>query len=174
MLSLDSDRWNTLTHAYGTAADIPRLLRSAAADPSPTSSYKSEPWFSLWSALLHQGSVADAAYAAVPHLLRIAAESRHPYAWDCLALPAAVEAARLAGQAPQLPTDLAAPYLDAWATVPRIVELASARHWDHEFAQAATAALAAAKGHGALAEAISELGPAACSRFLKLVEAGEV
>jgi len=53
MLSLDSDRWSELQHAYGDASNIPALLVQLIDLPSATGD--AEPWFSLWSALAHQG-----------------------------------------------------------------------------------------------------------------------
>ena len=55
MLKLDSPRWSELDHAYGKAADIPSLLRQL--NDVPTSEGRQEPWFTLWSALAHQGDV---------------------------------------------------------------------------------------------------------------------
>src|SRR4051812_40379348 len=66
MLALDSPRWGELTHAYGEASDIPALLRRLKTAPPPTD-YRSEPWFTLWSALCHQNDVYIASYAAIPH-----------------------------------------------------------------------------------------------------------
>jgi hypothetical protein len=43
--------WSRLSHAYGSAEDIPALLDQIASDPAP------ERWNDLWSALCHQGSV---------------------------------------------------------------------------------------------------------------------
>jgi hypothetical protein len=68
MLSLDSPHWRELQHAYGSAADIPPLLR--ALESLPPSAGREEPWFTLWSALAHQGDVYSASFAAVPHVIR--------------------------------------------------------------------------------------------------------
>jgi hypothetical protein len=174
MLALDSDRWRTLRHAYGSAANIPELIKAASADPSPTETSQAEPWLSLWSSLCHQDTVSEASYAAVPHLLRIAEQAREPYAWDLLGLPASVEIRRLSGTAPDLPEDVAESYFEAWAAVPAIITKASEWEWDHVFAQAAVAPVVASKGLGQLADAILELGPAATERFLALVDEGEV
>ncbi len=58
--------WHGLTHAYGTAEDIPGLFqRLGGADDD-------EVWGELWSSLCHQGSVYDASWAALPHLTDIA------------------------------------------------------------------------------------------------------
>lgn len=60
--------WGRLTHAYGTAEDIPALLGQLDPDGS------SEVWSDLWSRLCHQGSVYSASHAALPELTRLARE----------------------------------------------------------------------------------------------------
>lgn len=63
MLDLGSSRWNDLTHANGPAADTPQLLRRIHAGPSD------EDWADLCGTVAHQGSISQAAYAAVPHVI---------------------------------------------------------------------------------------------------------
>ena len=60
--------WQQLFHAYGTAADIPALLDAIEAFPAETD-WRAEPWFSLWSALYHQGDIYPASIAAVPRIV---------------------------------------------------------------------------------------------------------
>jgi hypothetical protein len=67
VLSLQSARWSELQHAYGRAADIPSLLEHLRE--LPKSEGEAEPWFTLWSALAHQGDVYSASFAAVPHVV---------------------------------------------------------------------------------------------------------
>jgi hypothetical protein len=55
--------WGTLPHAYGSANDMPGLLRQLSPDP------KSDVWNKLWSRLCHQGSVYSASFAALFWLL---------------------------------------------------------------------------------------------------------
>ncbi|MFB8200545.1 hypothetical protein [Kitasatospora purpeofusca] len=64
--------WSQLSHAYGSAEDIPALLDRIEADPSD------EHWSALWSALCHQGSVYSASFAALPRLTAIAATAADP------------------------------------------------------------------------------------------------
>jgi hypothetical protein len=61
--------WSQLSHAYGSAEDLPALLDQIEADPN------AERWNDLWSALCHQGSVYSASFAALPRLTTIAAAS---------------------------------------------------------------------------------------------------
>ena len=100
MLDLDSPRWAELQHAYGPADDIPDLLRDlerfAAGETLPPNEdfgEQKEPWFSLWSALCHQGDSCTAAFAALPHIVRIAFTAAGPVP-DYFHLPGAIEVAR--------------------------------------------------------------------------------
>ena len=69
VLALDAPRWAELRTAYGAAGDIPEMLRDLESVPN-SKDYRDEPWFSIWSALAHQGDVYSASFAAVPHVVR--------------------------------------------------------------------------------------------------------
>ncbi|GGT28690.1 hypothetical protein [Streptomyces chromofuscus] len=58
--------WHELTHAYGSAADIPGLFARLGGPEDE------QVWNELWSALCHQGSVYGASWAALPRLTDIA------------------------------------------------------------------------------------------------------
>ncbi|MGW7178351.1 hypothetical protein [Streptomyces xanthophaeus] len=67
---LDARPWYSLSHAYGSAADIPDLLRAlAGADVDAADEALSE----LYGSVLHQGTVYAASAEAVPFLAGIAA-----------------------------------------------------------------------------------------------------
>jgi hypothetical protein len=124
--------WSELHHAYGPAGDIPTLLQDARRAPAP-SDYRDEPWFSLWSALCHQGDVFTASYAAVPELMAIA-EARHTdpmVECECLYLAAMIELERSAPDGltppPALPAELTAAYRTAIARGAWLAENAMAR-----------------------------------------------
>ena len=112
MLDLRSPRWKELSHAYGSAQDIPTLL-SQLKTAAPKKDYRSEPWFSLWSALCHQGDVYTASYAAVPHVMAIGLEKSTVERIDYLLLCASIEAQRHTNQAPAIPTDIKLEYEQA-------------------------------------------------------------
>ncbi|MFE3608667.1 hypothetical protein [Streptomyces goshikiensis] len=78
--------WSRLTHAYGSAEDVPALLNRIAADPT------SEHWNGLWSALCHQGNVYSASFAALPWLVDVASTDNRDQAVDALNLAAAIMA----------------------------------------------------------------------------------
>lgn len=157
MLSLDDPRWNELRDAYGHATGIPELLRALSASPGATSSYKDEPWFSLWSSLCHQGDVYTASYAAVPHIVQMACEADGPIAFSFFQLPTAIEIARVTGHGPDLPDDCADDYRQAIAGLMEAVNLHRHRSWDQSTLLSATAAQAVAKGHIEVAEALLNL-----------------
>ncbi len=69
--------WQALRDVYGSASDIPELLRDAAT----TADWDAAVWQELWQRLCHQGSVSPASYAALPALAEIAA-SRTEVALD--------------------------------------------------------------------------------------------
>ncbi|MEV6394391.1 hypothetical protein AB0M39_06330 [Streptomyces sp. NPDC051907] len=67
---LDSRPWAELHHAYGTAEDVPAILRAlAGGDEDAEGGALSE----LWSSIIHQGTVYRATAEAVPFLARMAA-----------------------------------------------------------------------------------------------------
>ncbi|MFE6665251.1 hypothetical protein ACFVFH_17040 [Streptomyces sp. NPDC057697] len=78
--------WSGLSHAYGSAHDIPELLDRIASEPSP------ERWSDLWSALCHQGSVYPASFAALPRLAEVAGSDDRKQAVEALGLAGAIMA----------------------------------------------------------------------------------
>jgi hypothetical protein len=136
LLELDSPRWSELEHAYGAASDIPALLRQLATLPS--SEDDSEPWFTLWSALAHQGDVYSASFAAVPHVVRALATAPERADFTYFQFPACVEAYRQKHQVP-IPADLASAYHAALAQLPALVAAAAVRPWDEGFLRCALA-----------------------------------
>ena len=168
MLALDSAVWGRLTHAYGAADDIPRLLEQLACDPRRREKYTDEPWFTLWSSLCHQGDAYDASFAAVPRIVAIAAATTGPIDFSFFSLPAAIEVARMTGRAPPLPRDLAPPYLAALRDIHRAAFLHAGDAWDRPMALSIIAALVAAKGDTKLAEALNNLDDEIIVRIVDL------
>jgi hypothetical protein len=78
--------WSQLSHAYGSAEDIPTLLDRIALEPKP------ELWSDLWSALCHQGSVYSASFAALPWLAEVAGSDDREQAVNALDLAGAIMA----------------------------------------------------------------------------------
>ena len=164
MLSLDSPVWDELRHAYGVASDTPALLRQLQS--LPDSSGESEPWFSLWSSLAHQGDVYSASFAAVPHVVRALATDPASASFTYFQFPAWVEICRQDHRTP-IPPDLAAAYFSALAELPGLVAAASVRPWDADFMACALSAIAAAKGSTKVAAAALEMTPETAGDFLQ-------
>lgn len=157
MLAFEDHRWGELQHAYGRAANVPGLLRELRLATSLKNGYQEEPWYSLWSSLCHQGDVYTASYAAVPHIVKIATETRTPIDSSFFQLPAAIEVARRTGHGPEIPTECAEDYHRAVASLGEIVSLHRNEAWDQSMLLSAMAAQAIAKGHVAVAEAMLNL-----------------
>jgi hypothetical protein len=162
VLPLESERWRELADAYGTAEKIPELLRQLSKG-SPAE--ESEVWFSLWSALAHQGDVYSASFAAVPHIIEKLSTARTALSIDYLQFPAWVEICR-AKSGVAVPEYLATAYFAALARIPALVVDAAAREWSSDYLRCALAAIAAAKGGHAAAEVIIELSPEVAQQFL--------
>ncbi|MGI5182588.1 hypothetical protein ACQEVZ_40675 [Dactylosporangium sp. CA-152071] len=64
---LDAVAWGELSHAYGSAGDVPDLLRQAASEDNE------EAISELHGSIFHQGTVYPATAAAVPFLAELAA-----------------------------------------------------------------------------------------------------
>lgn len=165
MLGLESPRWSALNHAYGSAADIPALL--VQLQDLPSSSGESEPWFSLWSALAHQGDVYSASFAAVPHVVAALATAPARADESYFQFPAWVEVCR-AKQGVPVPPDLFVAYSESLVLLPGLVAQAAVCEWSAGFAACAMSAIAAAKGQNTLAEAVLELSSGtAAEEFLQ-------
>ena len=146
--------WHTLSHAYGSAGDVPALLDRARSDTRP-SHISGSTWFDLWSALCHQGDVYSASYAAAPSLVEIAdSRAGSPHQFDPLHLIACIELARLEGRGPPLPRDLALPYETAITKASQLTVAALTQPWPADFREALEGGLAALKGDAVGARAI--------------------
>jgi hypothetical protein len=164
MLDLDSARWAELRTAYGAADDVPKMLRDLDFVPNPHD-WRGEPWFSIWSALAHQGDVYSASFAAVPHVVRVLASAPDRAGPDYFHFPAWVEICRQRTQEP-IPEDLRDAYTHALAKLPTLAAAAAVRAWDDAMVQSVLGAIAVAKGAVDVAEAVLELTPEVAREFL--------
>jgi hypothetical protein len=67
---LDDVPWKSLHHAYGSAEDVPELLRDLARSDGR----QEKALYALFGNILHQGTVYEASSHAVPFLVELAAE----------------------------------------------------------------------------------------------------
>jgi len=169
MIDLTSQKWSKLTHAYGQASKIPELLKKLEDYPKKNN-WKSEPYFSLWSALCHQGDVYSASYAAVPHILSLALLSPSQISYDYLLLPTSIEIARVSGRGPDLPPEYEPIYLSSLSNIPKIVGAIGAKRLDETWPITCAAAIAIAGGQTKIAQAILELEGDVPELFLKWIE----
>ena len=163
MIPLDSPRWSKLKHCYGLAGDIPPLLRQL--ERFPASDGESEPWFTLWSSLCHQEDVFPASFAAVPHIVRVLATDPKRADFSFFQLPACIEIGRCR-KSVRVPDDLRESYFEALRELPSLVGAAASRKWSEDVLCCALAAIAAAKGFPAVAEAVLELNSEVAGEFL--------
>lgn len=77
MNSLDQIPWKDLTHAYGSAADVPCLLRSLRT-ASPDLQGDDSPLWHLFGNIWHQGTVYEATAYAAPFLIELAVDRDVP------------------------------------------------------------------------------------------------
>jgi len=117
MLELSSPLWSELSHAYGSATDIPDLLAQLYAASAQATwlfqDWDSEPLASLGNALVHQGDVYSASYAALPHLIAIATAQPAPNRIICLNLVGCIAMGQQQAHAPPIPGQLLAAYTTA-------------------------------------------------------------
>lgn len=165
MLDLNHARWAELEHAYGDASDIPDLLRQLQDLPSSVG--ESEPWFTLWSSLAHQGDVYSASFAAVPHVVEALASAPLNADESYFLFPAWVDVCRNRKQF-EVPVDLRAAYHESLSRLPQLVAAAAEKEWDASFLSCALAAIAVAKGQPVMAQAILEMtSPETAEEYLE-------
>ncbi len=155
-MELDDRSWSDLRHAYGSAENVPGLLRQLRALPRATDA-RAEPYFSLWSALCHQGQVYTASYAAVPHIVDALLTWPTTVHDSPLQLVVCIEIARAQGRGPAVPGALENSYGAALRRLAGVVQAAAGLALSEGPCRVVAAALAVANGHPRLAEAILEL-----------------
>jgi hypothetical protein len=155
-LDLASPRWRDLQQVYGSAEDIGALL--AALYTNEDDDERTELWYGAWATLCPAGTVYSAAYAAVPHVLRIAADRDFAERVAALHLVTQVEVSRHAPGAPGIDDDLLVAYATAIESLPERVGELQGMTWDAPTALVLAAALLAGKRQHALAQALLSHG----------------
>ena len=165
MLSLDSADWAKMSHAYGSAGDIPRLLR--LLQELPDDKGEREPWFMLWSSLAHQGDVYPASFAAVPHIVSALQSSSLNAPTVYFHFPAWVEICRRKAEI-EVPGHLAGAYKEALNVLRTLAaDILSQEHPDEGTMRCAMAAIAASYGSWVLGEIQLELSPDVAAECLE-------
>ena len=148
-------KWENLKHAYGTAENIPSLLAQLASFPAE-SSWKQEPWFSLWSALCHQGDIYSASFAAVPEIVQQLAGAPQQATFSFFALPVSIEIARAKNNI-AVPAELSPSYYEAIRELGSLATSWARANPNSIIAQAAIAAFAVSIGEHEYAELVLEI-----------------
>lgn len=131
MLKLQSQRWQSLYHARGRASDLPALLASLP-DAPPIAPLAGNPWYDVWSRVCDRGTVDTASFAALPHLVCFAADTRGSRQLEFLSLAAAIEAFRHMPGSPEIPEDLLGAYTHALTSARAIACGCLAERWSEE------------------------------------------
>lgn len=108
MLPLSDPRWKELRGGYRVAYDASVTLSRMEKGESV--------WKELWQELHHQGDLGEASYAAVPHIVRIAAANGERD-WNFYGLVSTIEVERHRRANPPLADWLMGDYGAAWSTV---------------------------------------------------------
>jgi HEAT repeat protein len=88
---LEDIPWAKLRHAFGSASDVPSLLRSVA---SPDAQVRSKALAELWNNIWHQGTVYEATPYALPFLIGLLQREDHPDRASVACLIASIIAGR--------------------------------------------------------------------------------
>jgi len=133
MISLEDDRWSTMTGGYKTLFDPRPLLRRLETESDPTAV-----WRELWDELHHQGDVGYASFAAVPFIVKNYRGHDVPD-WNTYAITAIIELARNEGKNPDVPRWMADDYFHA---IRRLAEIGTTEILQAESAEVVRAILA--------------------------------
>jgi len=158
MLALDDPRWKGLKGGYREPYDASvALVRLEQGE---------DVWDELWQELHHQGDVGDASYAAVPHLVRIAA-MRGRRDWNLYALVSTIEVERHRKLNPPLPEWMADGYQGAWQQLLTLAVADLRDVQDGETVRSILGAVAIAKGALKLGALLSDLDESEVSDMLE-------
>ena len=168
MLSLENERWGELQSTYGDGGSVASLL-SMAASGAPVNE-----WYdNLFQELCHQYTVSQSAYAALPHLVRLAAQADTTRKELLVLVGACYASAQLPG-APSIPTDLEAEWRTAArAAIPLVGQALAKDQLSESDLRYLMFALSALHGYPALAYVIegldTEIECPNCGKFIDLL-----
>ena len=154
MIELTNPRWNNLAGNYGNGRMVADLIARAKAG-APLGEWYED----LFQSLCHQYTVSEVAYAAAPHLVKIAESPAAPrmelliLLGSCIAFSDPSNFARIP---PEFKEDWDA---SARAAIPLLAELLAEPHSSQAELLNLLFAMAAFNGHSSLARAIEALDP---------------
>jgi hypothetical protein len=144
MITAQTYDWHLLRHAYGDASDVPALLQKIVGFPDE-SDWQFEPWFSLWSALYHQGDIYSASIAAVPEIVSTLFRDPSKATLSFYLLPASIATADNASPV-DVPGAIRADFTEAVAVLGDIAVTMLSSAADEHMAEAMTAAALVSQG----------------------------
>jgi len=144
MTTSQTVNWNLLRHAYGEAGDIPALLQKIESFPAETD-WQAKPWFSLWSALYHQGDIYSASIAAVPQIVFVLSQAPNKATLGFYLLPTSIAIADNANPI-DVPAAVRESFTKAVATLGAIAASELPSIFDEHLAMAAKAAVLVSHG----------------------------
>ena len=142
--------WSALQHAYGNASDVPALLEQITLFPHEEN-WQSEPWFSLWSALYHQGDIYSASIAAVPVIVSTLAVAPERATMSFYLLPTSIAIADSTNPI-DLAQEIRTSFNSAVATLGQLASCALPEIKDSNITTAAQAAILVLQGAYSRAE----------------------
>ncbi|MFE5142506.1 HEAT repeat domain-containing protein [Streptomyces fagopyri] len=99
---IDEVAWASMKHAYGSAEDVPRLLR-ALVSPSPQE--RERALDGMYGAVHHQGDVYDSTLACIPFLFTLVARAELPDRSGVVELLVSIGGGETADERPRDDTD---------------------------------------------------------------------
>ena len=173
MLELKKQKWSELKHAYGSAENIPELINTLSDTPKHDS-YCDEPYFTLWSALCHQGDVYTASYAAFPYFIEECEKKPSETQWSVMQLAVNIEIGRLTNRrAPSIPNFLKASYFQAKQKMTLACTQIMQQNPSEEAAILTMMSVALEVDDGDWAQSIQEFNPRVAKKFLERFWEGE-
>jgi len=152
LIELNDPKWSDLPGNYGNGTLVAELIARAKAGAPIDEWYED-----LFQFLCHQYTVSVAAYAAAPHLVKIA-ESPHAPRTELLILLGACYAFSDQSNLALIPAELKEEwYASARAAIPLLAELLGETHSSEAELLNLLFAMAAFNGHHSLARAIEAL-----------------
>lgn len=106
------EEWSDLKHAYGDASDIPDLLHQLEKYPDEVG-YQTEPYFTLWSSLCHQGDTYSASYHAVIEIVRLVKKEPTKATMSFFLLPTSIDESRRKSNGPPISEEIMRDYFEA-------------------------------------------------------------
>lgn len=158
MLPLFDATWATLLGGYRVPYDPSEALSKLE--------HGQDAWPELWNELHHQGDVGEASYAAVPHLVRIAA-TQMQRSWKFYALVSTIEIERHRNSNPPVPAWLSDDYFVAMRGMQNLALIDLPTRDDALTVQAILAALALCGGQAKLGALILSLDESELNELVK-------